>query len=56
VVTLLHEQHRRIRAMFDAVQGADDGSRGQRFEELRAFLAVHETAEELVVHPRVRML
>lgn len=55
VVALLKEQHQRIRTMFQAVEQAPGEDRQQRFEELRRFLAVHETAEEMVVHPRVRL-
>jgi hypothetical protein len=56
VVDLLLAQHARIRAMFAAVESADSSQRHQRFAELRRFLAVHETAEEMVVHPRVQHL
>lgn len=55
VVELLEQQHERIRGMFDEVERAHGDTRKQRFGELRAFLAVHETAEELVVHPRARL-
>lgn len=41
--------------MFDAVSvAADAKNKQERFDELRAFLAVHETAEELIIHPRAR--
>jgi hemerythrin superfamily protein len=52
VVELLKQQHQRIRNMFDDVEQAVGKERQERFEQLRRFLAVHETAEELVVHPR----
>lgn len=55
VVALLKEQHQRIRAMFDAVGQAVGEERQQRFDDLRRLLAVHETAEEMVVHPRARL-
>lgn len=55
VVELLKEQHERIRSMFDAVEGSHGDERKERFAELRRLLAVHETAEELVVHPRARV-
>lgn len=55
VVDLLLHQHQRIREMFDAVEGAHGEERKERFGELRRLLAVHETAEELVVHPRARI-
>lgn len=54
VVELLQEQHQHIRSLFDRVEQAPQAERQQAFEDLRRFLAVHETAEELVVHPRVR--
>jgi hemerythrin superfamily protein len=54
VVDLLREQHERVRAMFEDVERAHGEERKQRFDELRRFLAVHETAEELIVHPRAR--
>lgn len=55
VVDLLLQQHGRIRAMFDRVEEAPTPEHQQvAFAELRRFLAVHETAEEMVVHPWVR--
>lgn len=55
VVALLKEQHQRIRSMFEAVEKATGTERQERFDELRRLLAVHETAEEMVVHPRARL-
>lgn len=55
VITLLKNQHAHIRDLFDAVEKATGEERQHRFEELRRFLAVHETAEEMVVHPRARL-
>jgi hemerythrin superfamily protein len=55
VVDLLLQQHSHIRQLFASVDGAvHNPTRQQRFEELRRFLAVHETAEELITHPRAR--
>jgi hemerythrin superfamily protein len=54
VVDLLLEQHEHIRELFDRVRNTGNLSRQERFDELRRFLAVHETAEEMVVHPRLR--
>lgn len=51
VVDLLLAQHDRIRVLFREVEVSGDGTRKERFDELRAFLAVHETAEEMIVHP-----
>ncbi len=53
VVELLMEQHEHIRSMFAAVEDAGNDKQ-EKFEELRRFLAVHETAEELVTHPNAR--
>lgn len=56
VVDLLVEQHTHIRALFAAVDTATDPAEQQRtFEQLRRVLAVHETAEELITHPRARI-
>ena len=54
VVELLLEQHEHIRSLFAAVQSAKGATKQEKFEELRRFLAVHETAEELVTHPSAR--
>lgn len=54
VVAFLTEQHRHIRSLFDEVGRASGERRADSFVALRRLLAVHETAEELVVHPRAR--
>jgi hemerythrin superfamily protein len=54
VVQYLTEQHRHIRSLFDEVGRAAGPQRADSFLTLRRLLAVHETAEELVVHPRAR--
>jgi hemerythrin superfamily protein len=54
VISVLTEQHERIRSMFDQTRQAVGEARREHFAELRRFLAVHETAEEMVVHPRAR--
>jgi hemerythrin superfamily protein len=55
VVAFLKAQHNLIEDMFDEVLHASDPkARDKPFIELRQLLAVHETAEEMVVHPRVR--
>jgi hemerythrin superfamily protein len=53
-VSLLLEQHDHIRSLVASVQSSKAANRQERFEELRRLLAVHETAEELVTHPRAR--
>lgn len=55
VVAFLKAQHNLIEDMFDQVLHASDPqAREKPFVQLRQLLAVHETAEEMVVHPRVR--
>ena len=51
VIRILVEQHARIRELFATVPQATGKERQQRFEELRSLLAVHETAEEMVLRP-----
>lgn len=55
VIAFLKAQHNLIEDMFDQVLHASDPhAREKPFIELRQLLAVHETAEEMVVHPRAR--
>jgi hemerythrin superfamily protein len=55
VIAFLKAQHNLIEDMFDEVLHASDPqAREKPFIELRQLLAVHETAEEMVVHPRTR--
>ncbi|MBV9319836.1 MAG: hemerythrin domain-containing protein [Mycobacterium sp.] len=55
VVAFLKAQHDLIEDMFDEVLLASDPkAREKPFIALRQLLAVHETAEEMIVHPRVR--
>ena len=55
VVKFLEGQHNLIKDMFDDVLSASsDDARQTAFQDLRQLLAVHETAEEMVVHPRAR--
>ena len=51
VIRVLLEQHARIRELFADVRSATGGHKQQAFDELRALLAVHETAEEMVLRP-----
>ena len=55
VVNFLRDQHNLIKDLFEEVLSASsDEAREKAFVDLRQLLAVHETAEEMVVHPRVR--
>ncbi|MDQ0793192.1 hemerythrin domain-containing protein [Streptomyces sp. B1I3] len=54
VVALLMRQHGDIRNLFDEVEGSTGEGRRDAFRRLVRLLAVHETAEEEVVHPFAR--
>jgi hemerythrin superfamily protein len=51
VIRVLLEQHARIRDLFKDVKNATGQHKQDAFDELRALLAVHETAEEMVLRP-----
>ena len=54
VITLLERQHQEIRALFAELDTATGDERRDAFRRLVRVLAVHETAEEEVVHPAAR--
>lgn len=54
VVSLLKRQHGDIRNLFDEVEHTGGQERRDAFHRLVRLLAVHETAEEEVVHPFAR--
>lgn len=55
VIAFLKAQHNLIEDMFDQVLLASDPeAREEPFAALRQLLAVHETAEEMLVHPLAR--
>lgn len=54
VVTYLKNQHEEIKACFARVSSATGEQKQEEFDQLRRLLAVHETAEEEVVHPRAK--
>jgi hemerythrin HHE cation binding domain-containing protein len=51
LIAILLEQHERIRELFTRVKKATAEDKQRAFDELRALLAVHETAEEMVLRP-----
>ncbi|MGI5267732.1 hemerythrin domain-containing protein [Nonomuraea sp. CA-218870] len=55
VIELLIAQHGMIRNLFDEVEQAPPERRGEAFTRLVRLLAVHETAEEEIVHPYARV-
>ncbi|NKZ05620.1 hemerythrin domain-containing protein [Actinomadura latina] len=54
VVDLLRAQHDEIRRLASTVENSTGTIRKDAFDQLRELLAVHETAEEEVVHPFAR--
>jgi hemerythrin superfamily protein len=52
VIRLLLEQHAQVRDLFAEIKNAPADGRQEPFDRLRALLAVHETAEELVLRPQ----
>jgi hemerythrin-like domain-containing protein len=54
VVELLLDQHNQVRDLFGRLRTAQGQEKRELFEDLVRLLAVHETAEELVVHPTAR--
>ncbi|GAA3934676.1 hemerythrin domain-containing protein [Actinomadura viridis] len=54
VIDLLRHQHDQIRDLFDLVEKSTGTRRREAFHRLVRLLAVHETAEEEIVHPMAR--
>jgi hemerythrin superfamily protein len=54
VVELLLTQHNEIKSLFAEVRAAQGEQKQQAFQDLVRLLAVHESAEEQVVHPAAR--
>lgn len=54
VVEFLRAQHEQAKQLFEGVLEVDGDLREQAFLALRRLLAVHETAEEEIVHPRAK--
>lgn len=54
VIDLLQRQHALIRNLFDEVERTTGDERREAFQRLVRLLAVHETAEEEIVHPYAR--
>jgi hemerythrin superfamily protein len=55
IVDLLEDRHHQIEVLFNKLSSAKDEERRRAlFEDLVGALAVHESAEEIVVHPAVR--
>ncbi len=54
VVGFLKQQHEQIKGLLMSVLAKEGSERQAAFLELRRLLAVHETAEEEIVHPAAR--
>lgn len=54
VVTYLKKQHNEIKSLFAAMVSARGEARVKTFNTLRKLMAVHETAEEEIIHPTAR--
>ncbi len=50
-IEFLLGQHQQVERLIDQIKTASPESRRELFDELREMLAVHETAEELVLRP-----
>ncbi len=53
-IDYLLEQHKTVTNLIDAVRNGPRESRQDNFDQLRELLAVHETAEELILRPITR--
>lgn len=51
VIGMLLEQHARIHDLFAEIKGAGGVHKQELWDELRQLLAVHETAEEMILRP-----
>ena len=54
VIDLLVNQHKQIQALFAEIQTSSGEQKTERFHDLVRLLAIHESAEEQVVHPAAR--
>lgn len=54
VIDLLTDQHEQIKSLFAETLVLAGEERERSFRDLRRLLAVHETAEEEIVHPRAK--
>ncbi|OOK78853.1 hemerythrin HHE cation binding domain protein [Mycobacterium kansasii] len=54
MIDFLVDQHEQIKSRFATTLSSSGKQREEAFLELRRLLAVHETAEEEIVHPRVK--
>ena len=55
-VPLLLDQHRQMADLFRRTLDATGAERRREFTRLRRLIAAHETAEEVLIHPRMRWI
>jgi len=53
---LLRQQHQNVKRMFSEMSRVRGKDRDDLFDCLRKTLAVHETAEEMIIYPEVRQI
>jgi hemerythrin superfamily protein len=53
-VEIVLEQHQQVRTLFSRLEGSAGDEKRDVFDELLRLLAVHETAEEMVIYPALR--
>lgn len=53
---LLRQQHDNVKKMFSEMERARGKERQELFDCLRKTLAVHETAEEMIIYPELRSI
>lgn len=56
VIAVLVHQHELVKQAFVETFAAEGGARQASFDRLRALLALHETAEEMVLRPSTRSI
>jgi hemerythrin superfamily protein len=54
IVTFLKEQHQQVKGLLERVAEARGDERSKAFTALRRTMAVHETAEEEIIHPAAK--
>jgi hemerythrin superfamily protein len=55
-VDFLQEQHDQVRELFSTIEAKSGKQRQEAFDAVVRLLAVHETAEEMVVYPALRVV
>lgn len=56
IIRILLEQHARVHELFAQIERSKGSRKQEAFDSLRALLAVHETAEEMVLRPVSRQV